>query len=73
MPMHDLNNIDTSLLVEMLAIYTAEYTNMLSRNEKGPVFDNLEFNISRLQAAINARYSRNNVEEITHTDQAAHK
>lgn len=63
--MEDLKYIDTELLVEMLAIYTAEYTNMLSKNIKGEAFDNCEFNISRLQAAINARQKNNNVAKIT--------
>lgn len=63
--MEDLKYIDTQLLVEMLAIYTAEYTNMLSNNIKGKAFDNCEFNISRLQAAINVRQNYNNGAKIT--------
>jgi hypothetical protein len=53
--MQDLKFLDTSLLIEMLAIYTAEYTNMLSHNMKSKAFADCEFNLNRLQAAIRAR------------------
>ncbi len=53
--MYDLKFIKTLILLEMLAIYTAEYTNMLINNSKTKAFEDCKFNISRLQAAIKAR------------------
>lgn len=66
--MEDLKNLDIELLLEMLAIYTAEYTNMLSQNIKGAAFDDCEFNLSRLQAAINARLTTTDGAENTQND-----
>lgn len=63
--MKHLKNIDTYLLIEMLAIYTAEYTNMLSNNVKGEAFNDCEFNISRLQNAIKYRLQSTTDTEIT--------
>lgn len=65
--MQDLKFLDTTLLIEMLAIYTAEYTNMLSHNLKSKAFQDCEFNINRLQAAIKARRSGANITQVGNT------
>lgn len=66
--MKDLKNLETYLLLEMLAIYTAEYTKMLTHKVKGDAFDTCELYIGRLQAAINDRKRKSRENGITQTD-----
>lgn len=53
--MQDIQNLDTAILLDLLAIHTAEYTSMLNNNIKNEAFENCQKTISLLQAAINSR------------------
>ncbi len=66
--MKDLKNLETYVLLEMLSIYTVEYTKMLTHNIKGDAFDTCELYIGRLQAAINDRKKKSIEKKIIQTE-----
>jgi len=56
--MKDIHNLETTVLVDMLARYTEEYTRKLSQNERNEAFDDCELMICLLQGEINSRIAR---------------
>ena len=63
--MQEYQDININVLVDKLAKHTEEYTKMLFNNDKGEAFDLCEKTIFNLQAAINARLSKDNNTSIT--------
>jgi hypothetical protein len=47
--------LDTSVLLDLLAIHTAEYTSMMTNNVKNEAFENCQATIALLQTTINSR------------------
>ena len=56
--MKDIHNLETTVLVDMLAKYTEEYTKMLSKKEYSEAFDACKLAIYLLQGEINSRIGR---------------
>jgi len=56
--MKDIHNLETTVLVDMLAKYTEEYTKMLSNKEYSEAFDACKLAIYLLQGEINSRIAR---------------
>ena len=55
--MDNLDRMQTSLLLDMLAQHTAEYTRMLGEHDRSEVFYEFEEKIHLLQMEINLRNS----------------
>ncbi len=53
--MQDLQHLETSVLLDLLSIHTADYTRMLDDNIRGDVFDKCKQSISLLQSTLNSR------------------
>jgi hypothetical protein len=53
--MPNLNTLDTPILLDLLAVHTAEYTDMLNNNQRGEKFASCEAMIASLQQEINSR------------------
>jgi hypothetical protein len=53
--MKDIQHLDTTVLLDLLAIHTAEYTDMMNNNIRNEAFEHCKATISLLQSTINAR------------------
>jgi len=55
--MHNYEGIETSVLLDMLAQHTAEYTRMLGEHDRTEAFYEFEKKLNHLQLEINSRNS----------------
>jgi len=53
--MEELNKLDNTQLIDLLAKYTADYTKMISENRMGDDYEKYKLIIKAIQSEIDAR------------------
>jgi len=66
--MQEYKGIETSVLLDMLAQHTAEYTKMLGEHDRSEIFYEFEQKIHLLQLEINSRNSSDTTMSRPDTD-----
>ena len=61
--MQELNTLDNSQLIDLLAKYTSDYTKMISENMMGDDYEKCKLTIKAIQTEIDVR--KNNITNIS--------
>lgn len=64
--MQELNSLDNSQLIDLLAKYTSDYTKMISENMMGDDYEKCKLTIKAIQTEIDVRKNKKtNISEQT--------
>ena len=66
--MEDLRTVDTSMLIDMLARHTVDYTKMLADGDLNGEYEKCKLAIKALQAEIDSRKKQGSISPNSETD-----